>query len=116
MSNKDFIDLIQDVHGVYIQEQELEELQIELYRKAQESRIVLADNVITYDIDADLGKIFFVVVGAVLGGFLLPGLGIASGFLQGALLGAAIGYRLAGLFDTTPQRKNITANPTFAFS
>jgi hypothetical protein len=60
------------------------------------------------EITADFGKILFVVGGAILGGFLLPGLGLVlpgiggvSTFLGGALLGAAIGYRLANYFDSS---------------
>jgi hypothetical protein len=106
MSNQDFIDLILDEHGVYVASEELRSLQIELFERAQERRLVPYDSGELVEISADFGKILFVVGGAILGGFLLPGLGLVlpgiggvSTFLGGALLGAAIGYRLANYFD-----------------
>jgi hypothetical protein len=106
--------------------EELRSLQIELFERAQERRLVPYDGGELVEITADFGKILFVVGGALLGGFLLPGLGLVlpgiggvSTFLGGALLGAAIGYRLANYFDSGSgagdQAPTIKSQNAFAF-
>jgi hypothetical protein len=58
MSNQDFIDLILDEHGVYVASEELRSLQIELFERAQERRLVPYDSGELVEISADFGKIF----------------------------------------------------------
>jgi hypothetical protein len=126
MSNQDFIDLILDEHGVYIAADELRDLQVELFNLAQERRLVPYDGGELVEIRADIGRTLLMVGGALLGGFLLPGLGLVlpgiggiTTFFGGALLGAAIGYRLANFFDSGrgggSQPPTINGQNAFAF-
>jgi hypothetical protein len=118
VSNQDFIDLVRDEFGVYVCPKELRHLQIELFNKTQERRLLPYDGGELVELEYELDKVFFVVGGALLGGFLLPGLGIAAGFTQGALLGAAVGYRLAGVFTGGQDRNSapdIKSQAVFTF-
>lgn len=99
MSNQDFIDLVRDERGVYVDPRELRELQVELFNRTQEARLLPYHGVIEIRQD----RTFLVIGFGVLGAFFLPGLlagvGTSIGWVGGALLGASIGYRLASAFD-----------------
>jgi hypothetical protein len=116
-SSWDFIDLIQDEHGVYIPAEELRELQIELFSQAQQSKLKPYYGPIEIRQD----KILMVVGFGILGAFFLPGLlagvGTTIGWVGGALLGASIGYRLANAFDGSgvQTQQDIKSQSVFVF-
>jgi hypothetical protein len=70
------------------------------------------------EVQNDVGKVLGFVIGAVLGAFFLPGLGLASGWLTGALIGGAIGYKLVSLFSDNSSKKTKTtvADTIYQFS
>jgi hypothetical protein len=95
----------------------LRQLQIELFNKAQERRLLPYDGDELVELEGDIGRAFLAIGGAILGALFLPGLGLAAGWFQGALLGAAIGYRLAGIFDGGDRSSapDIKSRGAFAF-
>lgn len=93
-------------HNIEISSEEIEELQLYLWEMTRSRTQLSSDPVIV----ADVGKTLGFVAGAVLGAFLLPGLGLAAGWLGGAVIGGAIGYRLVSLFDS-PQNKSTNNAP-----
>jgi hypothetical protein len=115
-----------EVHKVDVSVEEFLEMEQLWWDHTQRKYAVClatGDPVLTAEFNApraDVGKAIGFIVGAVLGAFLLPGIGLVAGWIAGAAIGGAIGYRLAGLFDRPQQQQQqptrSTSDPIFAFS
>ncbi len=107
--------LLLDMHGVEISPVELLELDDYNYALAAKQSSALAPNDLS-EITYDIGKAIGFIVGAVLGAFILPGLGFGiTGWFAGAVAGGALGYRLVSLFDGSGapgQRTDVTDSST----
>jgi hypothetical protein len=123
--------LIREQHHTEVTGQDLAEVEAWLWEQRQDRQLGLMRSdqpgylnpdllvVIEVDLDYDIGKAIGFIVGAVLGVIFLPGLGLAAGWLQGALIGGAIGYNLVRLFegkpqDSSPVKSLAATNYTFA--
>jgi hypothetical protein len=114
-----------EVHQVDVSVEEFQELEQIWWDHTNQKRAVClatGDPILTAEFNsprADVGKVVGFIAGAVLGAFLLPGIGLVAGWIAGAAIGGAIGYRLAGLFDRPQQQQSptrSTSDPIFAFS
>jgi hypothetical protein len=108
-------ELIREQHNTDITAQDLAEIQEFLWLRSQTTIEPLSKpgdlghlNTVEVDLRYDVVKVLGFVAGAVLGALFLPALGLGIGLFSGALIGGAIGYRLAGLFDNG----NAAAAPT----
>jgi hypothetical protein len=99
-------ELIREQHDTDITAQDLFEIQEFLWLRSWSAIEPLSSsgdlehlNTVEIDLRYDVVKVIGFIAGAVLGALFLPALGLAAGWFAGALIGGAIGYRLAGLFD-----------------
>lgn len=112
---RSFIEHLQLSHNIQVTSDELEALSL-FYNETSEiweRRLANEPNAVYYDVRG--GKVLAVVAFAVVGFFLAPVLGL--GAIAGALIGASIGWRLVGGFDTKPTQKTEAKTPqTFGFN
>jgi hypothetical protein len=107
--------------GVDVTAEELELLQLHQWEQTQD-RLAAAGDPGYEDTEVvnDFGKVIGFIVGAALGLFFLPGLGIGiAGGLQAALIGGAIGAKLVGgIFGEggRDQAVQTTTDPIYNFT
>ncbi len=112
-ADQDFLAIAKH-HGVELNHDDLAELHRFAWLCNQKSQSRLKDAPpVVYN--KGIGRVLLAGVGAALGAFFLPGAIAGLSVLQGALLGAAIGYQLGGLFRRR-RRDQAEESPLFEFS
>lgn len=117
-ADEHFIELLKTKHNITLTENDLITLELFYQQQRKQWEFQLANdlNSVYYDIQG--GKILAVVALAVVGFFVAPLLGIAG--IAGALIGAAIGWRLLGMGNKKEDKKKSDADPksaqTFGFN
>lgn len=118
MSHQSFLDHLQLTHNIKLTSEELDAIALFYNQQSEiwERRLANEPNAVYYEILG--GRIIAAVALGVVGIFLAPVLGL--GVVASALIGAAIGWRLVGAFESKKQDPKTTQDPkaaqTFGFN